>query len=86
MKLIATFLSLLLAGSSFALAQSSGSAISVIPPNTKETPATKPALTTPGANTSTTQTTGTSNPTNALDDNRVSRTTGNPGLQTGPVK
>ena len=86
MKMIATFLSLLLASSSFALAQSSGSG-NVIPPNTKETPAAKPSspATTTGANSST-QRTDPSNPTNALDDNRVSRTTGNPGLQTGPVK
>jgi hypothetical protein len=86
MKLIATILSLLLASSTFALAQSAGSGTTV-PPSTNETATPKPSgTTTTGANNGTTQSTGTSNPTNALDDNRVSRTTGNPGLQTGPVK
>jgi hypothetical protein len=88
MKTIATILSLLLASSSFAFAQSSGSGTSVTPPNTQEIPAAKPsgtAATTTGAS-GNTQRTDPSNPTNALEDNRVSRTTGNPGLQTGPVK
>jgi hypothetical protein len=53
----------------------------------KENPSAKPGK--PAANQGTTgKASGprTDNPTNALDDNRVSPTTGNPGIQSGRVK
>jgi hypothetical protein len=76
MKLIGMTLSILLGSYWFALAQNSGSAVS--PPNKNKEASEKAATT--GTNTKQ------ANPTNALDDKRVPRTTGNPGLQTGPVK
>jgi hypothetical protein len=80
---------------SLAQAQSTGSGISVLPPSSKETsketskesPSAKPGK--PASNQSTTgKASGsrTDRPTNALNDNRVSPTTGNPGIQSGRVK
>jgi hypothetical protein len=84
----------LAAHASFAQAQSTGSGISVLPPSSKET-AKEPAKETPSAKSGKPDNQGTTgkasgsrtdNPTNALNDNRVSPTTGNPGIQSGRVK
>jgi len=76
---------------SFAQAQSTGSGISVLPPGStetsKESPSAKPDK--PATDQGTTgKASGpsTDKPTNALNDNRVSPTTGNPGIQSGQVK
>ena len=85
---------------SFAQAQSTGSGISVLPPGSTETsketsretskepskekpdnPATNQGTTTGKASSARTD-----KPTNALNDKRVSPTTGNPGIQSGRVK
>lgn len=78
---------------SFAQAQSTGSGISILPPSSKETTSTETSKESPSAKPDTDQgTTGqasgsrTDKPTNALNDNRVSPTTGNPGIQSGRVK
>ena len=67
--------------SSLAFAQSSGMGISVLPPG---------AQTKPKAEAEESKTTGSAtrneNPTNELKDNRVKQTTGNPSVQSGPVK
>jgi hypothetical protein len=88
----------LAAHASFAQAQSTGSGISVLPPSSKEPAketAKEPAKETPSAKSGKPDNQGTTgkasgsrtdNPTNALNDNRVSPTTGNPGIQSGRVK
>jgi len=77
MKLIGVILSVLLGSYSFSVAQNSGTGVSIVPPKkeAKERPSTT------GANTK-----NPGNPTNALDDNRVSKTTGKPALQPGTLK
>jgi hypothetical protein len=65
--------------SSFALAQSSGMGVSILPPGAQTKPKAEEPKTTGSA-------TGRDNPTNAVDDNRVKKTTGNPGIQSGPAK
>ena len=83
MKLLATALVALLGGYSLAAAQSSGSGISILPPATKSTSNSNPSNpATTGANTGKDD----SNPANARDDNRISKTTDNPAIQKGPVK
>jgi hypothetical protein len=64
--------------SSMAFAQSSGMGISVLPPGAQTKPKAEESTTTGSA-------TRTENPTNELKDNRVKKTTGNPGIQSGPV-
>lgn len=84
---------------SLAQAQSTGSGISVLPPSSKETSkeiskeASKESSSAkPGKPATNQGTTGkasgsrTDKPTNALNDDRVSPTTGNPGIQSGRVK
>ena len=67
-------------GSSFALAQSSGMSISVLPRGTETKPKPEEPKTTSSA-------TPSDNPTNALTDNRVKNTTGTPVVQSGgPAK
>jgi hypothetical protein len=88
MKILPLALAAALAASaSFAHAQSTGSGISVVPPSSKQTSPAKPDK--PAPNPGTTGSAAgsrTDNPTNALNDNRVSPTTGNPGIQSGKVK
>jgi hypothetical protein len=69
----------LVMSSSFALAQSSGMGISVLPPRAETKPKAEEPKTTGSA-------TRSDNPTNALTDNQVKKTTGNPGIQSGPGK
>lgn len=61
--------------SSFALAQSSGMGISVLPPGAQTKPKAAEEPKTTGSNTRS------DNPTNAVTDNQVRKTTGNPGSQ-----
>lgn len=76
---------------SLAQAQSTGSGISVLPPSSKETSKESPSAK-PGKPATNQGTTGkasgsrTDKPTNALNDDRISPTTGNPGIQSGRVK
>jgi len=65
--------------SSFALAQSSGMGVSILPPGAQTKPKAEEPKTTGSA-------TGRENPTNAVDDNRVKKTTGNPDIQSGAPK
>ena len=65
--------------SSLALAQSSGMGVSVLPPGAQTKPKAEEPKTTGSA-------TGRENPTNAVDDNRVKKTTGNPDIQSGAPK
>jgi hypothetical protein len=65
--------------SSFAFAQSSGMGISVLPPGAQTKPKAEESKTTGSA-------TRNENPTNELKDTRVKQTTGNPSVQSGPVK
>ena len=96
MKILPLALAAALAAyASFAQAQSTGSGISVLPPSSKE-PSKETSKETSSAKpdkpTTNQGTTGrasgsrTGNPTNALNDNRASPTTGNPGIQSGRVK
>jgi hypothetical protein len=65
--------------SSLALAQSSGMGVSVLPPGAQTKPKAEEPKTTGSA-------TRSDNSTNAGTDNRVKKTTGNPGIQSGPPK
>jgi hypothetical protein len=93
MRLFATILSILLGSYSFVLAQSTSS------PADSSAPAQATGATTGSSSNSAAGTGGSnsgatinaagsasSNPTNALDDNRVAPTTGNPLIQSGKVK
>jgi hypothetical protein len=93
MKLFAMILSILLGSYSLVLAQSASS------PANSAAPAQATGATTGSSSNSATGTGGSnsgasvnaagspgSNPTNALDDNRVAPTTGNPLIQSGKVK
>ena len=96
MKILPLALATVLAAyASFAQAQSTGSGISVLPPSSKETskePSKETPSAKPGDPTANQGTTGkasgsrTDKPTDALNDKRVSPTTGNPGIQSGRVK
>ena len=65
--------------SSFASAQSSGMGISVLPPGAQTKPKAEESTTTGSA-------TRSESPTNELKANRVKKTTGNRGIQSGPDK
>jgi hypothetical protein len=80
MKMQSLALAIALAmNSSFALAQSSGMGVSVLPPGAQTKPKAEEPKTTGSA-------TRGDNPTNAATDNRVKKTTGNSGIQSGPPK
>jgi len=97
MKLAAILLSLLFAGFAFAQTGDRGSATggtptsSASPGGAAGTSVNGTTQTNQGSaygnNANGSQTEGTNrNPTNSVNDNSVSRTTGNPGIQTGKVK
>ena len=93
MRNLAMILSILLGSYSFALAQSAPTAgTSTTPGQTSGVTAGSAVNSATGTGATSSGTTGNAtgsqrgNPTNALDDNRVAPTTGNPLIQSGRVK
>jgi hypothetical protein len=97
MKILAMVLSILLGNYSFALAQSGTGAPGGSPgTDAGQNGASNGTVGTSSSTTGMQGTTGTNvggsansqqgNPTNSIHDNSVKKETGNPGLQTGPVK